>query len=380
MRVSGSWSLPSRGWPAQLEVYPSLVPEEQTLSWAVGPVIETYSGEWAAVEIAIDTEFSPVLSTQVVERWLPRESTPFADRVTLSVGEDSAPWAQRDNGEGGYTFAPIVANGVVYGPFNRPQTLSDSVPVGAPIAGTARLVADRGPGSYEVTSAHVPDESGYYYWVWEVAETTQLPEVRSAQLLAADYRFTDEFGLVEEGHVTATRLRWATELLSNEVKIEQLHVTDRLTVTLHGGAWLRDETGARIPARIRLSVYGSSQMPRQQSEVPAGAPEIARGFVEVNAPNRTVTSDPIVLPEGTRGWVTIRACLVAEDQQEEWRGYVEEWCDDYGVPAETARIVVPEALAITGGAGIEALAVGGFTILVTGIALLVVSRVRRPRS
>jgi hypothetical protein len=226
----------------------------------------------------------------------------------------------------------------------------------------------------------VPDESGYYYWVWEVAETTQLPEVRSAQLLAADYRFTDEFGLVEEGHVTATRLRWATELLSNEVKIEQLHVTDRLTVTLHGGAWLRDETGARIPARIRLSVYGSSQMPRQQSEVPAGAPEIARGFVEVNAPNRTVTSDPIVLPEGTRGWVTIRACLVAEDQQEEWRGYVEEWCDDYGVPAETARIVVPEALAITGGAGIEALAVGGFTILVTGIALLVVSRVRRPRS
>lgn len=380
VRVSGSWSLPSRGWPAQLEVYPSLVPEEQTLSWAVGPVSETYSGEWAPVEIAIDTQFSPVLSTQVVERWLPRERTPFADRVTLSVGEDSAPWAQRVHGEGGYTFAPIVANGVVYGPFNRPQTLSDSVPVGAPIAGTARLVADRGPGSYEITSAHVPDESGYYYWVWEVAETTQLPEVRSAQLLAADYRFTDRFGLVEEGHVTATRLRWNTELLSNEVTIDQLHLTDRLTATLHGGAWLRDETGARIPARIRLSVYESSQMPRQQSELPVGAQEIARGFIEVNAPNRTITSDPIALPEGTRGWVTIRACLVAEDQQERWRGYVEEWCDDYGVPAETARIVVPESLAITGGAGIEALAIGGFTILVTGVALLVVSRVRRPRA
>lgn len=380
VRVSGSWSLPSRGWPAQLEVYPSLVPQEQTLSWAVGPVDETHSGEWAPVELAIDTQFSPVLSTRVVERWLPREGTPFADRVTLSVGEDSAPWAQRDSGEGSFTFAPIVANGVVYGPFNRPQTPSDAVPLGAPIAGTARLVADRGPGSYDVTSTHIPDESGYYYWVWEIAETAQLPEVRSAQLLAADYHFTDEFGLVEEGHVTATRLRFATELLSNEVTIEQLQLTDRLTVSLHGGAWLRDETGSRIPARIRLSVYASSLLPRQQSEIPVGAQEIARGFVEVNAPNRTVISDPIGLPVGTRGWVTIRACLVAEDQPEQWRGYVEEWCDDYGVPAETARIVEPEALAITGGAGIESLAVGGITILVTGIVLLGVSRVRRSRA
>ncbi|MGK0721125.1 hypothetical protein [Leucobacter sp. W1478] len=377
VRVSGSWSLPSHGWPAQLEIYPSLVPEEQTLTWSVGAVTETHVGEWEPVELMIDTQFSPVLTTQVVERWIPRESAPFADTVTLSQGEGSAPWAQRVTEGGNLVYAPIVANGVIYGPFNRPQTPSVTVPAGAPVAGTAQLLAQRGPGTYEIVSTQMSDESGYYYWVWEIEESAQVAEVRAAQLIPQGYLFRDEFGLVEEGHVTPTRLSWATELVSNELTLDHMHLTDRVTVTLHGGAWLRDETGKRIPARIRLSVYGSTDQPRQQSEVPEGAEVIAQGFVEVNAPNRMVTSDPISLPSSTRGWVTIRACLVAEDQPEEWRGYIEEWCDDYGVPAETARIVEPEALATTGGAGTGGLVTGGIAVFAAGAALLTISRVRR---
>lgn len=379
VQVTGTWRLPSRGWPAELEVYPSVVPHEQTLSWAVGPVEETHTGEWEPVELVVDAQFSPELTTRVPDRWISRDTEPFADTVTFAAATGSAPWAARTLTDGSLSFAPIVADGVVYGPFNRPQEPAAQVPPGAPIAGTASLVADRGPGDYSVESAARPDESGYYYWVWRVRETDQPAEVRSAGLLPAEYSFTDDFGLIDEGHITATRLRWSTQLLRQELTLDRLLLEDRITVTLHEGAWLRDASGSRIPARIRLSVYGSDAQPRQQSEVPAGMEEIARGMVELRSPGRGVLADPIELPAQTRGWVTVRACLVAEDQPEEVRGSIEEWCDDYGVPAETARIIEPASLATTGGAGVDAPLLAGTAALILGAGLVVIAHRHRAR-
>lgn len=379
VQVAGTWVLPSRGWPAELEVYPSVVPNEQTLTWAVGPVNETHSGEWAPVELVVDAQFSPALTTRVPDRWISRDTEPFADTVTFSTAAGGAPWAARTLSDGSLAFAPIVADGVVYGPFNRPQEPAAQVPLGAPIAGTASLIADRGPGVYSVESATRPDESGYYYWVWRVREADQLAEVRSADLLPAEYTFADDFGLVDEGHVTATRLRWSTQLLSQELTLDRLRLEDRITVTLQDGAWLRDAAGARIPARIRLSVYGSDTQPRQQSAVPVGAEEIARGMVEVRSPGRSILADPIELPSHTRGWVTVRACLVAEDQPEEARGFIEEWCDDYGMPAETARIIEPAGLATTGGANLETLLLPGGAALILGTGLIMIAHRHRAR-
>ncbi len=375
VQASGTWSLPATGWPAELELYPSAVLNEQTLSWAVGPVTETRVGEWDPVELTIDSQFAPVLRTEVAQRFIPRDEAAFSDTVTFDVAEGSAPWAQQNLPDGSVQAAPVIADGVVYGPFNRPQTPNAVPPVGAPVAGTAQVIADRGPGTYTVSSAQRPDESGYYYWVWSIREHTQAAEIRVSELLPVDYVFSDEFGLVAEGHVTPTRLRWSTTLTSQEMTPHRMEIVDRVTVTLHGGAWLRDDSGARIPARLRLTVYASDAQPQRQATVPEYAREVAHGFVEADIPGKSVISDPIQLPGDTRGWVTVRACLIAADQEPQWRGYIEEWCDDYGIPAETARILSPEMLATTGGASVDtwllvSLGAVGSGLVLVGLAVL----------
>lgn len=377
--VTGRWTLPASGWPAQLEIFPSPVPSEQTLTWSVGPVSEPHTGELTPAALTLDAQFTPWLSTQVTQRWLPRGAAPFADAVRLDVVAGSAPWAHRQTGEGKREYLPVIADGVVYGPFNRPQPTTGAAPQGAPVAGAAQILADRGPGEYRVTTPEMPDEAGYYYWVWHIREADQPAAVRETQLLPADYAFSDDFGLEAEGHVVPTALRWSTELDERELTLDRLELRDRVVVTLHHGAWLRDSSGARIPVRLRQSVFHSSTEPVRQAEVPSGAKEIARGLLEVSTPNREVTAETITLPEGTRGWVTVRTCLVAEDQPEQWRGYIEEWCDDYGVPAETARILEPEALATTGGDGTGMLIAGGGGVLLLGAALALAGVTRRRR-
>jgi len=42
------------------------------------------------------------------------------------------------------------------------------------------------------------------------------------------------------------------------------------------------------------------------------------------------------------GYVTMRCCLVSADQAAEARGIWEELCDDFGVPAESTKILRPQ--------------------------------------
>src|SRR5690606_6754342 len=307
----------------------------------VGPVQAKKRAVLEPASLEFSAQFHPVLSTQAETAFVRPDRDRFADRVTFGLAPGSAaPWPSRTGQTGSAEYAPVVATGVLYGPFAEPPTENESAPQDARVAARAEIVADRGPGEYLAVADAVPDEAGYYSWVWTIDESEQLPEVRDAKLLPAGYHFVDRFGLAAEGQTVPMRLRWNTELLERELALDQLELRDRITVSLEAGEWLRDGNGEHLPARLRLTAYASEEEPERRSDVPEDARELAHSFVDVLTAG-DYEAPPIAVPFETRGWVTVQTCLLAEDQSEAAREHVEEWCDDFGVPEETARIDVP---------------------------------------
>ena len=340
VEITADWQRDVVAWPDEVMVHPPANGAEQYLGAGISPLTETQRLTLDPVSTTVDTQFAPRLTTQVPEAFVPHGGR-FADRVTVDVADDANPWATRDRPHGGVEFAPVVAEGVLYGPFAHPPSESDTVPDRAPIAAEATLHIDEGPGSYDVVADTVADEAGYYSWVWSIRESAQHDEIRSAELLPSEYVYSDRFGTQSEGQVVPSRVRWSTNLVDHELTLDDMRLVDRVTPSLHDGAWLRNDEGTRIPATLRLTVYQTNTKPTPQREAPDDASVIATGTVTLEKPGETVESEAIPIPWETRGWVSVQACLVAEDQPEEARGHLEEWCDDFGVASETAEIVLP---------------------------------------
>jgi len=359
--ISGEWSADGQGWPARLKLFPPQRSGEQRLVAGAGPETVTFTGSNVARDEFV-AEFEPVLSSRVATKIL-GDDDPFHD--TIRIWSASGDWPRRMNADGEVEFAPIVAQGTVYGPFATPQEVRAEVPEGAPVAGRATIAATRGPGEYTIEAERGTNAHGYFFWVWEIAETEQEAEVRAGGFLPENYVFRDRFGIPDEGHVVPMSLRWQTNLDQQRLAIRDLVIRDRLIIEPGEWPWLEDETGARVPARIRLTAYGVREQPERRSSVPADANELAHTFVTVEEAGREVAAPPMRLPSDTRGWVTVRACLLDEDQLEALRGLIAEWCDDFGVPAESARIVARERLAQTG--EVSALSFGSTPLLGLGL-------------
>ena len=300
-----------------------------------------------------DTLFSPVLSTAVPSEFV-KKGERFDDTVTFSVAEGSNPWREGWlNGK--KVFAPIVANGTLYGPFLSDPKLNPSgrPPVGAPVAGKATVETDikKGPGVYDVDSNIVAKESGYYTWVWDIdfnnqKESVQKPTPQGVQVdpsLPVNYFFSDGFGRTTEGQTVPTQLTVDTKLSKTEVIIGE-SFTDEITVNLAkaSGGWLQDKTGGRAKAVLRGTAYNTSKAPTRSATVPAEARQIGEVLkVEVSEPGQVVNSAAFTVPLNTEGYVSMVWCVVAEDQPEELRGLIAEGCDDFGVPSESAKILRP---------------------------------------
>ena len=338
--ATGSWRVSKPEWPDSLRLHPPTVDAQQRLGAGIGPGEAQRSGELEPTSLAHDERFEPVLTTRVQQPELVRSEDSFADTVSLTVAEDGKPWPWRMAGRN-REYAPVRAEGIVYGPFAQAPAEGADVPAGAPIAATAELVAKDGPGDYPVSADTAPDESGYYVWVWSIHGARQPEDVRSVGLIDPAYRFQDRFGLSEERHRVATALRWTTRLSAAGLSWDDRAFSDLVRVELQHGSWLRDGSGSRIPAKIRLTAYGSDERPQRRPQAPEGAPELATAIVEVTGPGE-VESTRLEVPHGTRGWVTVQACLRNEDQSGEAVGAFEEWCDDFGVPEETAEIEMPK--------------------------------------
>ena len=377
--VTGEWSQEYTHWPAAVMLHESVASHEQNLGSMMGPVDAESRVPLDPVSIGIAEQFEPVLTTQTAEFVVRIGEGSFTDRVNFGVSADSRDWATRQVDAGGSEYAPVIADGVLYGPFDRPQQPQSAAPAGAPVAARASLTADRGPGEYEVNAHVSPSEPGYYYWVWEISEATQSTEIREAALLPPGYTFADRFGLAEESHFAPLRLRWSTALVDQRLTAGSAVVRDAISVTASSGEWLFDETGDPVTAHLRLTVYSTEEKPQQQATVPEAARVIAEQIVAVTEQG-TVSAEPIELPRDTRGWVTARVCLVEEDQPNEVRGVIEEWCDNFGVPEETAQIMEPvlppetrpAALAVTG----SGMALGSISGVLALVGLAVWARGR----
>lgn len=306
------------------------------------------AGDFDAVYIDPDTIWSPALTTQVPSVFV-AEGEAFSDTVTFSVTEGSNPWREAILADGSKLFAPIKAKGKLYGPFLSDPALNPSAtpPVGAPVAATAEVKTDTatGPGTYPVSSG-VSREAGYYSWVWNIDFNDQLASVNAPantgeSSLPVQYFFTDGFGQVSEGQITPSSIEFSTQLSTNKVVIGD-SFTDDVSIYLKKGGWLQTD-GERTPFTLRGTAYTTDQKPSQQETAPADAEILTTVFLDVNNPDETFTSELMSVPLASDdNYVTMQWCLLDEDQADSARGKAVEFCDDFGVPSETAKIVHPE--------------------------------------
>ena len=285
-------------------------------------------------------KFAPVLGTTVASKFVSKGDIP-GDVVSFSTTnfvEDGRtvnnPWAQRLSGD----YFQIFAEGTLFGPSATPFVQSATVPAGTAVAGHSSVMTSPQDGpniAYEAVSDSPVVEAGYYTWVW--SERFENQSASTQVFLPKDYSFTDEFGQVAETHVSPSSLTVSTKL-SESVAVITGSVTDELTPSLVGGAWLQDQ-GKRIPVIMNGTAYYSVERPVQSTSVPENVVEIGDFEHSIDSPI-PVHSAPI--PVGSRpGFVSVVWSIVKANQPEKYQGYFEDWSDDYGVPAETVEVRGP---------------------------------------
>ncbi len=312
-----------------------------------GGGVTPVSGDYSAVYIDPDTIWSPSLTTETPSKFV-QEGESFSDTVTFDVADGSNPWriGVRD---GATIFAPITAKGTLYGPFlsDPADNPSAEPPKNAPIAATAEITTDTvtGPGTYAPTVEGVSKEAGYYSWVWSIEYDEQLSSITNPPgghpSLPENYYFTDGFGKVSEGQITPSDISFTTQLSTDSVTIGGTF-TDDVSVYLNKGGWLQTD-GGRTPFTLRGTVYTLDEKPEQQATAPADAEVLTTTMMNIDSPDETFTSEAVQIPYTSDDkYVTVQWCLLDEDQAENAVGKAKEYCDDFGVPSETAEITRPE--------------------------------------
>ncbi|CAN5393475.1 hypothetical protein BH11ACT5_BH11ACT5_25420 [soil metagenome] len=152
----------------------------------------SFSFSATAQSDAVQLDFVPVLTTQVHDATV-ELGEPLVDVVTIGLAEGSRPWRVRGDG----LPVPILADGVLYGPFEAPPAQSDAVPADAPVAARETLTVTS-PGEHSTSASARASEPGHYTWVWTIDAARQ--DAVGAASLPEGYLFASPFGLPEETH------------------------------------------------------------------------------------------------------------------------------------------------------------------------------------
>lgn len=346
LRLRAHWSQSVTQWPARVWGFqPSVDGADQLLIGGGGGEVVTHEEDWRdTIRPTASSEFAPQVRTEVTSMLL-GAGDPYVDRVTFGLSSHSAAWPQYwENGD--WHARSVRATGTLYGPLDQqPQERAD-VPEGVelPIAGTAVVEAADGPGSYDVQiDAQDQTASGYYTWVWKIDGADQGPQMQTGDAenwhLASGYRFQDAYGQSGETHLRPMDFSIRTQLTKHTLPAGGT-TTDTITIDSGAGAWLTVD-GEAVPVTFRATVYEVEGTPTRASAAPRDARILATERV-------TVTDDkdsfvvPVRAPLALSGGVTVQVCVLTEDQREIVRDLVVEKCDDWGIPEETARIVLPK--------------------------------------
>lgn len=356
--VNGTFSV-SSGYGGNLAVYTT--PGQQALGGPGQPATTVFS-LFAEDPTDRSVSFQPVVTTAVANKFI-EFGQPFDDNVTFSTAANASgvnnPWYQSaTTGQ----YISVVANAVIYGPFSSQPIESDTVPVDAPVAGTATVTTSATDGptvTYPVESSDVSLEAGFYTWVWTIDAADQSPI--TDLFIEDDYLFVDRFGQVAETHISPSQIQFVTDL---DLGVTTLggQVDDTITPGLSGGAWLR-VGGERVPVTLTGNAWWTPQQPVVSSTPSADAELLGTYSATLTGPTAVIAPD---IEVGYRaGWVTLQWCIVEANQPAQFQGMVSEWCDQFGVPAETVQVLAPsfsttaQTDAIPGGTVRDTLVVDG---------------------
>ena len=315
-----------------------------------------------ASHIELDTRWAPTVSSEVTERFL-AVGEQFSDTITFAPGA-SGLWRWREGAEGALEWMPVKAKGTVYGPFLSDPALNPApeAPIGAPVAATIEVTTQTNrdhstPQRYEVTLPEQIPEQGYYTFKWDIDGADQDSALTGAddclgsdaiagcRVLSTDYFYSDGFGAAGETQVGKMRPRFSTLLSAREVGLGQAFTDDIAVDAMQN--WLRGSDGSRLPLTLIGTAY---LMPgaelAQSTEVPETAVPFAtiRVTTDPGSNGQTLTSEALAVPVSASPeltHVTMRWCVVNAEQQPQSQGVWEESCDDFGIPAESARVLRP---------------------------------------
>lgn len=355
---SGKWIKYGERWPARVWGYqPAVDDADQLLLFGGGPEEFSESGTWKHTSKSRgDQRFRPIVTTQVpTARAVAGE--PFRDRVTFGVDESSGNWPAYWV-DGTRKFRSVKATGTLYGPFAAPPIRSAEVPSdpAPPIVATAEVNAVRGPGTYEVEAANTgAAASGYYSWVWQITGMNQGPEIQVGEAdqwyIEHHYLFQDAFGIPDETQFRAMNLAVETELDDEELAPGG-KTLDKITVISAGDMWFERE-GQPVPVAVRVTVFETDGEPVRGPEAPPESRILSTELVTVTGIESTTTVEVVAPLTDEKGkaingpsGVTVQTCILAEDQIEEVKDLVEEYCDDWGIPEESARVTPPKVATI----------------------------------
>ena len=315
----------------------------------------------------VDTTWAPVVSSVVTSKFV-SVGERYSDDVIFAAAPESpgisGTWRWRVSESGGREWMPIRARVTAYGPYLSDPALNPSpeAPVGAPVAATASFTTESTrdqstPQQYSFVFDEQITEQGYYTYKWDIDANDQAPEITGedcvqpnaetgCRVLPKNYFHSDGFGTAGETQVGKMDQGFSTKLSAHEIGLNETF-TDTITLPEMQN-WLRDDAGNRMPLTLTGTAYLATGVELAQS-VEVAPDAVALATVRVTSDpgqnGQQLVSEPIRVPVATSReftHVTMRWCIVDEDQEPRARGFWTERCDDFGMPEESARIAHPQ--------------------------------------
>lgn len=275
--------------------------------------------------------FQPEVTTEVDSQLISAGDS-FVDNVTAAAAEGET-WMIANG-----AYVPVKATGVLYGPYTERQPRSDTVPAGAPVAGTAELIFN-GPGTLQAGEDIIAEGSGYYAWVWTIDPDDQ--PAGSGQYITDS--FSDGFFEVSETTMVRMDPQVTTQVDDKYISTGDAFV-DNVTADVRAGVWLTVD-GEPVEVKAEGVLYGPYAAPQAPAdEAPADAPVAGTAELTFDGPGTLQAGHDIVAD--TSGYYSWVWSIDKENQSEAAREYINsDFSDGFFTATETSVVRMTPSIA-----------------------------------